>query len=170
MAWHRAHRRSASGWGHLVGETGLRHCSARRRIVIVEECPPVVMTPPSFRYSTPPLPTRATLTDMVLWYATPESRAELMAAGTMLDATPLAQLIEATMTLLETWQPSSPFEHEVASTNPSRVVEWLVWKTVTATDESSRDVYESIEMIEPWAIALSTLPRYPINPTAVHHR
>ena len=122
------------------------------------------MTPDSSRYLTPPTPTRAVLIDMVLWYTTPELRREWM-SGWDLEDIELDRLTDRAAELIVSWRPTTPYQVSVA--RAGRVVEWLVWQVALSADETWAGAYLDVEMIEPWAIRLDTLPRYGQPPTAL---
>ena len=120
------------------------------------------MTQDNFPYLVPPIPPRAELIDMVLWYATPELRREWMSSWDLED-TDLDRVTDQAATLIGSWRPSSPYQVSVA--RAGRVVEWLVWQTALSADSTWASAYLDIQVIEPWAIRLDTLPRYGQPPT-----
>ena len=142
--------------------SGITSCRRGRRSRTVEGCQNRMS---SFPYLAPPIPRREILMDMIVWYTSQEKRREVMAEGWDLDQTPLDDLVDQATTLLETWQPTSDYHWTVV--RKGRVLDWLVWQTALAADESWRAAYQDIEMIEPWAIRLDTLPPYGLMPTAL---
>jgi hypothetical protein len=116
-------------------------------------------------YLIPATPRREILADMILWYTSGEVRAELMATSWDLEQTPLDDLTDQAANLIETWTPTTEYHWTVV--RAARVVEWLVWQTALGADETWRAAFHDIEMIEPWAVKLETLPRYGLMPTAL---
>lgn len=116
----------------------------------------------SYPYSVPPLPGRATLADMILWYATPDLRQELLDP----DSTLTSELIDQALETLTTWRPTSDLHYGYF--RHGRVTDWIVWSTVSAADPSMVAAFaDPDENVEPWAIDIDTLPRYQGWPTAL---
>jgi hypothetical protein len=133
-----------------------------RRSRTVEGCR---VSQDSYPYLTPPIPARAVLMDMILWYTTAEMRREWMASWELED-TELDRLTDQTTDLIASWRPTTPYQVSVA--RAGRVVEWLVWQVALSADQTWASVYLDVDMFEPWAIQLDTLPRYGLPPTAFH--
>jgi hypothetical protein len=103
---------------------------------------------------------------MILWYTSSEIRAEiLLEIGIEGDSEMLHELVEQATTLIDTWTPTTEYQWSVV--RAGRVVDWLVWQTAIGADQSWKAAFHDIEMIEPWAIKLETLPHYGRPPTAI---
>jgi hypothetical protein len=131
-----------------------RYC--RRRFAgsaVIERCR-TATTMSSFHYSTPdPLPTRV-LVDMIVFYSTPDLRAELMNDETLVE-----EIAAETAETIATWTPSTSWERSIVS--HGRHIQWLVWKTTNARDDSMREIYTDLDdVIAPWLIDIETLPDY----------
>jgi hypothetical protein len=74
-------------------------------------------------------------------------------------------IVDAAAAAVEAWEPVTGYHFEVV--RQGRVLDWLVWRTVSDADEATRAVFHDLEMPEPWAIALDTLPPYGRIPTAL---
>lgn len=102
---------------------------------------------------------------MILWYTTPAMRARWLAASWEEDQTLLEQLVEEAMSLLAVWSPTTAYHWEVVEAH--RTLEWLVWQVAVSPDETWSREFQDVELIEPWAIDLATLPRYGGMPTGL---
>ena len=92
---------------------------------------------------------------MILWYATPDLRQELLAP----DSTLTSELIDQVLQTLTAWRPTSDLHYTYF--RHGRVTDWIVWSTVSAADPSLVAAFaDSDENVEPWAIDSDTLPRY----------
>jgi len=118
----------------------------------------------SSRYLTPRIPDRPMISDMIVWYTTPEMRHRLTIVWDD-DLTLMDELTDQAIQLLTTWSPQTPYDWSVV--HGQRTIEWLVWRTAAGADESMSDLYTSVEMVQPWAVELSSLPRYGSSPTAL---
>jgi hypothetical protein len=100
-----------------------------------------------------PLPTRV-LADMILFYATPDLRAELVNDETLLE-----EISAETAEMISTWTPSTSWERSIVS--HGRHIQWLVWKTTNMRDDSMGEIYiDPDEVVAPWRIHIETLPDY----------
>lgn len=116
----------------------------------------------SYPYSPPPARGRAVLADMVLWYSSPDLRQELLDPDSDLVST----LIDEVLENLESWRPTTELHYSYF--RAGRVVDWIVWSTVSAADPSMVATYsDPDENLEPWAVKIDTLPAYPGLPTAI---
>ncbi len=120
----------------------------------------------SFPYSTPSLPSRKVLRDMLMFYASPALRDRLVTAWPE-DAELLDDLVEQVIDLAATWQPTTEW-HQMSVVKQHRTVEWMVWQVATAADDELGPMYREDTVI-PFAIDLDTLPRYPMLPTLLVH-
>lgn len=118
----------------------------------------------NFPYSTPLLPDRKTIRDMLVFYATPTVRERMIEAWPE-DANLLDDLVEEVIGLVETWRPTTEW-HLLSVVRTDRTLEWMVWQVATSIDEDLVDLYRS-EAIIPFAIDLDTLPRYGRPPTVL---
>ena len=118
----------------------------------------------NFPYSTPLLPDRKTIRDMLVFYATPTVRERMIEAWPE-DANLLDDLVEEVIGLAETWRPTTEW-HLLSVVRTDRTLEWMVWQVATSIDEDLVDLYRS-EAIIPFAIDLDTLPRYGRPPTVL---
>ena len=97
---------------------------------------------------------------MILWYATPEFRWELIVdfadTGEMLE-----ELAALARQMITEWVPTTPNQHHIVK--HGRQVEWLVWQLAMMSESPERTSSwtQDDEMLEPWGIAIATLPRYP---------
>ncbi len=120
----------------------------------------------SFHYLPPEIPSREVLADMILWHSSAEMRHELLLwEREDLEQSPLDNLVDETSRLLETWQPVTDFQYLVA--RKARVLDWLVWQVAQRADQFWEQSFQGLDLIEPWAIVLETLPRYGQRPTAI---
>ena len=108
----------------------------------------------SYPYSPPQMPGRRRLEDMIVWYATMDIRAELWDPESDL----VTELIDQVLELLATWRPTTDLH--VSYVKAGRVLDWMVWSTVSAADESMAASYTDEDCLEPWGIKIDTLPRY----------
>lgn len=120
----------------------------------------------NFPYSTPSLPSRKVLRDMLMFYASPVLRDRLVTAWPE-DAELLDDLVEQVIDLAATWQPMTEW-HQMSVVKQHRTVEWMVWQVATAADDELGPMYREDTVI-PFAIDLDTLPRYPMLPTLLVH-
>ena len=116
----------------------------------------------NYPYSTPSLPPRKTLADMLIFYASPPLRERLTTAWPE-DAELLDDLVEEVVGLVETWRPSTDW-HMLEVVRQGRTLEWMVWQVAMAADEDLGPMYRN-DAIIPWAINLESLPRYATPPT-----
>ncbi len=120
----------------------------------------------SFHYLPPEIPSREVLADMILWHSSAEMRQELLLwEREDLDKSPLDELVDQTINLLETWRPTSDYQYTVA--RKARELDWLVWQVAQQADQFWEQTFQGLDLIEPWAIVLDTLPRYGHLPTAI---
>jgi hypothetical protein len=94
------------------------------------------------------------LADMILFYATPDLRAELVNDETLLE-----MISAETAEIISTWTPSTSWERSIVS--HGRHIQWLVWKTTNMHDDSMGEIYiDPDEVVAPWRINIETLPDY----------
>jgi len=116
----------------------------------------------SYPYSPPQSPGLRALEDMIIWFATPEIRRELTDPGSDL----MGELVEQTTRRLAQWRPTSELQHRYF--RHGRVLDWIVWSTVSSADPSMVAAYaDPDDCLEPWSIEIETLPKYPGLPTAM---
>jgi len=120
----------------------------------------------SFPYSPPSMPSRKTLADMAMFYASAELRERLMTPWPE-DAELLEDLVEEVIGFAATWEPTTQW-HLMSVVRPGRTLEWMVWQVATATDDDLGAMYRN-DAIIPFAIDMNTLPRYPLLPTMLVH-
>ena len=108
----------------------------------------------SYPYSPPTLPGRETLADMIVWHANLETRREFWDP----DSTLLTELVDTVIEMAASWRPTTELHFSYA--RAGRVLEWMVWSTVSATDETMAAAYTDEDCLEPWGIKIETLPRY----------
>jgi hypothetical protein len=120
----------------------------------------------NYPYSTPSLPGRQTLADMVLFYGSAELRSRIRADRTE-DEDLLSDLVDQVIDLVGTWTPTTEW-HMMSVVRTGRTVEWLVWQVATAADDELGPMYREDTVI-PFAIDLESLPRYPLLPTLLVH-
>lgn len=143
-----------------------RHTGNCRRVAR-RAAPDAVRFPMSnYPYSPPSMPGRQTLTDMVIFYASPSLRDRLR-MGFREDEGLLEDLVEAVLDLVASWEPTTEW-HMLSVVRTGRTLEWLVWQAVTAVDDELGPMYREDTVI-PFAIDLETLPRYPLLPTLLVH-
>ena len=129
--------------------------------------PDVVTFPMSnYPYSTPSIPGRQTLADMVMFYASADLRSRIRADRSE-DEELLSDLVDQVIDLAATWKPTTEW-HMMSVVRTGRTVEWLVWQVATAADDELGPMYREDPVI-PFAIDLETLPRYPLLPTLLVH-
>lgn len=116
----------------------------------------------SYPYSPPSMPSRKTLADMVTFYASAELRERLTTPWPE-DAQLLEDLVEEVLGLVATWEPTTDW-HLMSIVRPGRTLEWMVWQVAMAADDSLGPMYRD-DAIIPFAIEMSSLPRYPLLPT-----
>ena len=116
----------------------------------------------SFRYLPPTIPGRQELEDMLVWYASMEIRHELLDWESDL----MAELVERVIEMVATWQPTTALHEEYV--RKGRVLDWMVWSTVSSASESLTAIFTDPEdCLEPWGIAIDSLPRYNYGPNWV---
>ena len=120
----------------------------------------------SYPYSPPSTPSRATVTDMVMFYASPSVRDRLRMEWPE-DAGLMEDLVEQVLDLVATWKPTTEW-HMLSVVRTGRTLEWLVWQVATAADDELGPMYRE-DTVLPFAIDLTTLPRYPLLPTLLVH-
>ena len=120
----------------------------------------------SYPYSPPSMPSRTVVADMVRFYASPRVRDRLAMAWPE-DAGLLENLVEQVLELAATWTPTVDW-HLLSVVRTGRTVEWLVWQVATAADDELGPMYRE-DPVNPFAIDLATLPRYPLLPTMLVH-
>jgi hypothetical protein len=120
----------------------------------------------SYPYSTPSMPARTTLADMVMFYASAEVRDRLRMEWPE-EAGLLEDLVEQVVDLAATWKPTTDW-HMQSVVRQGRTLEWMVWQVVTAADDELGPMYRHDPLI-PFAIDMATLPRYPLLPTLLVH-
>ena len=144
-----------------------RHTSGTCRRIARRAAPDVVTFPMSnFPYSTPSIPGRQTLADMVMFYASANLRSRIRADRSE-DEELLTDLVDQVIELTGTWVPTTDW-HMMSVVRPGRTVEWLVWQVATAADDELGPMYREDTVI-PFAIDLASLPRYPLLPTLLVH-
>lgn len=137
------------------------------RRIARQVAPDVVTFPMSnFPYSTPSIPGRQTLADMVMFYGSAELRSRIRADRSE-DEDLLSDLVDQVLDLAATWAPTTDW-HMMSVVRPGRTVEWLVWQVATAADDELGPMYREDPVI-PFAIDLESLPRYPLLPTLLVH-
>lgn len=119
-----------------------------------------------YPYSPPSTPSRATVTDMVMFYASPSVRDRLRMEWPE-DAGLMEDLVEQVIDLVATWKPTTEWQM-LSVVRTGRTLEWLVWQVATAADDELGPMYRE-DTIAPFAIDLDTLPRYPLLPTLLVH-
>lgn len=136
-----------------ANESRLARYCRRRYGRAVKPCR-AVTTMSSYHYSPPPpIPTRV-LADMIVFYAAPDLRIELMS-----DETLLTEILTQATDAIATWTPEG--EWELQMVRHGRHVQWIVWKTTNEHDESMVETYtDPDDVIAPWMIDLETLPDY----------
>ena len=120
----------------------------------------------SYPYSTPSPPSRETIADMVMFYASPSLRDRLRMEWPE-DAGLMEDLVEQMLDLVATWKPTTEW-HMLSVVRQGRTVEWLVWQVATAADDELGPMYQKDPVI-PFAIDLASLPRYPLLPILLVH-
>src|SRR5688500_10709031 len=103
----------------------------------------------SYPYSPPSTPNRATVADMVMFYASPALRDRLR-MGWPEDAGLLEDLVEQVIDLAATWRPTTEW-HMLAVVRTGRALEWMVWQVATAADEELGPMYRE-DPVLPFAI------------------
>ena len=56
------------------------------------------------------------------------------------------------------WAPTTELQYSYY--RHGRHLDWMVWSTVSAADESIQALYTDEDQLEPWGIKIDTLPRY----------
>lgn len=134
----------------------LGYCPRRwhRRRSVDDRCPATTPMASNFHYSTPdPIPTN-TLADMIQFYASPEMRAEFH-----LDEELLSETMETARSLIAVWTPTTEWHRDLV--RHGRHLQWLIWQVANSHDESMLSIYTDLEqVVEPWAIEISTLFDY----------
>ena len=120
----------------------------------------------SYPYSPPSTPSRQTIADMVMFYASPSLRDRLRMSWPE-DAGLLEDLVEQLIDLVATWKPTTEW-HMLSVVRTGRTLEWMVWQVATAADDDLGPMYRE-DAVAPFAIDLVTLPRYPLLPTLLVH-
>jgi len=133
-----------------------------RRIVRRAAPDDVTFPMSNYPYSTPSLPGRQTLADMVMFYGSAELRSRIRADRSE-DEDLLSGLVDQVIDLVGTWVPTTEW-HMMSVVRQGRTVEWLVWQVATAADDELGPMYREDTVI-PFAIDLDSLPRYPLLPT-----
>ena len=87
----------------------------------------------NYLYSTPSIPRRQTLADMVMFYGSAELRSRIRADRTE-DEDLLSGLVDQVIELIGTRVPTTDW-HMMSVVRTGRTVEWLVWQAVTAADD-----------------------------------
>ncbi len=129
-----------------------RYCRARS-VKAATSCR-TQMPMSNYHYSTPdPIPTR-TLADMIVFYGSPEMRAEIL-----IDEDLLETLVGECQTMIALWSPTSTWERDLVS--HGRHLQWLIWQITNNRDESMVELYcDPDRVVEPWKIEIETLPDY----------
>jgi hypothetical protein len=144
-----------------------RHAAGMCRRIARRAAPDDVTFPMSnYPYSTPSMPGRQTLADMVMFYGSAELRSRIRADRSE-DENLLSDLVQQVIELAETWAPATEW-HMMSVVRTGRTVEWLVWQVSTAADDELGPMYREDPVI-PFAIDLESLPRYPLLPTLLVH-
>ena len=144
-----------------------RHAAGMCRRIARRAAPDDVTFPMSnYPYSTPSLPGRQTLADMVMFYGSAELRSRIRADRTE-DEELLSDLVDQVIDLAGTWKPTTEW-HMLSVVRTGRTLEWLVWQVATAADDELGPSYREDTVI-PFEIVLETLPRYPLLPTLLVH-
>ena len=120
----------------------------------------------NYPYSTPSIPGRQTLADMVMFYGSAELRSRIRADRSE-DEDLLSSLVAQVIELVGTWKPTTEW-HMLSVVRTGRTLEWLVWQVATAADDEMGPMYRE-DTVVPFAIDLATLPRYPLRPTLLVH-
>lgn len=107
----------------------------------------------SFHYSTPTPPPRRKLEDMILYYAFPSMRAELVADFELWE-----DLTNQAETLIGSWQPTTPWHRELVS--HGRSTQWLIWQVANSRCPEMVNTFCDDDVVEPWAIEIDTLANY----------
>lgn len=144
-----------------------RHAVGMCRRIVRRAAPDDVTFPMSnYPYSTPSLPGRQTLADMVMFYGSAELRSRIRADRSE-DEDLLSGLVDQVIELVGTWAPTTEW-HMMSVIRQGRTVEWLAWQVATAADDELGPMYREDTVI-PFAIDLDSLPRYPLLPTLLVH-
>jgi len=86
------------------------------------------------------------------------------------DSDLLTELIDRVRDMAATWRPTTEL-HQTYD-RQGRVLEWMVWSTVSSVDESMVAAYVLEDVtyrrmpVEPWGIDITTLPRYGYHPAS----
>jgi len=120
----------------------------------------------SYPYSPPSTPSRATVTDMVMFYASPSVRDRLRMEWPE-DAGLMEDLVEQVLDLVATWKPTTEWQM-LSVVRMGRTLEWMVWQVAMAADDELGPMYRE-DPVAPFAIDLDTLPRYPLLPAMFVH-
>ena len=144
-----------------------RHAVGMCRRIARRAAPADVTFPMSdYPYSTPSMPGRQTLADMVMFYGSAELRSRIRADRSE-DQDLLNDLVDQVIDLVGTWTPTTEW-HMMSVVRTGRTVEWLVWQVATGADDELGPMYLEDPVI-PFAIDLESLPRYPLLPTLLVH-
>ena len=120
----------------------------------------------NYPYSTPSIPRRQALADMVMFYGSAELRSRIRADRSE-DEDLMSDLVDQVIDLVGTWTPTTDW-HMMSVVRTGRTVEWLVWQVATAADDELGPMYREDTVI-PFAIDLESLPRYPLLPILLVH-
>ena len=108
--------------------------------------------------------------DMILWFATPAIRGELIYLMTVEPDNPMMEDLEvACREIILHWAPTTKLQYGYY--RHGRHLDWMVWSTVSAADESMVTSYVEADVtngqmpVEPWGIDITTLPTYASLPT-----
>ena len=144
-----------------------RHAAGMCRRIARRAAPDDVTFPMSnYPYSTPSIPGRQTLADMVMFYGSAELRSRIRADRSE-DEDLLSGLVDQVIELATSWVPTTEW-HVMSVVRTGRTVEWLVWQVATGVDDELGPMYREDPVI-PFAIDLESLPRYPLLPTLLVH-
>src|SRR3954463_6823825 len=127
-----------------------RHAAGMCRRIARRAAPADVTSRMSnYPYSTPSIPGRQTLADMVMFYGSAELRSRIRADRSE-DENLLSDLVQQVIELAETWAPTTEW-HMMSVVRTGRTVEWLVWQVATAADDELGPMYREDPVI-PFAI------------------
>lgn len=119
----------------------------------------VTVAPNSYPYSPPSMPPTLVLQDMILAYATPETRRGLMLPNVDSEAEEMWETVMArARDLIQNWRPEIAYHVEMIDKR-GRTLDYLVWRAATELNESAREIWEELP-IHPWTCDIETLPRY----------
>ena len=103
-----------------------------RRIAHRAEPDDVTFPMSNYPYSTPSIPGRQTLADMVMFYGSAEVRSRIRADRSE-DGDLLSGLVDQVIDLVGTWAPTTEW-HMMSVVRQGRTVEWLVWQVAMSAD------------------------------------